>query len=85
MPSFFKDLGKYALGQIANNLPTVLTAGGIVVGGVVDKTRLPSPLKTFIKGTLAASLTVLTHNGSSPAKPNESVVQRALHRNTSKA
>lgn len=76
--SFLKNLGKYALGQVAKNLPTVLTAGGIMVGGVVDKTKLPGPLKTLVKGTLAASLTVLAHNGSSPAKPGESIVQNAL-------
>lgn len=79
MKKFLKDLGLYAKAQVAANLPAILTAGGVAAGGLVDKIpKLPGPLKTLVKGTLAASLTVLTHNGASPADPANSAVQRAL-------
>jgi hypothetical protein len=80
MKSFLNDLKGYALGQVAHNLPAILTAGGVIVGGVIDKTKLPGGVKTLVKGTLAAGLGVLAHNGGSPADPAASAVQAVLHR-----
>lgn len=80
MKSFLNDLKGYALGQVAHNLPAMLTVGGVIVGGVIDKTKLPGGVKTLVKGTLAATLGVLTHNGASPADPAKSAVQGLLHK-----
>jgi len=75
---FLTDLGLYAKEQVAANLPAILTATGVAAGGLIGKTKLPGPLKTLVKGTLAASLTVLTHNAGGPADPANSAVQRVL-------
>lgn len=80
MKTFLNDLKGYALGQVAHNMPAILTAGGVIVGGVIDKTKLPSGIKTLVKGTIAASLGVLAHNAGSPADPAKSAVQAVLHR-----
>jgi hypothetical protein len=68
----------YALGQVAGNLPTILTVGGTLIGGGIDKIPIPSPAKKLLKGAVAGTLLVIAHNGSSPANPADSAVQKAL-------
>lgn len=80
MPFILKTLAGYALGQVANNLPTILTVVGTATGGLIDRTPIPTPAKKLLKGAAAGVLMVIAHNGSSPAKPGESAVQKLLHR-----
>jgi hypothetical protein len=78
VPAILKGLAEYAKTQLANNLPTIITGVAVGVGGLIDKTKLPQAVKTLIKGSLAATLSVLTHNSASPANPAHSIVQRTL-------
>lgn len=80
MPSFLKQLGQYAIGQVAANLPTLLTIGAGVANGAINRIPGPPIVRTLIKGTVATSIAVLAHNGSSPATPASSAVQAALSR-----
>lgn len=78
LPMLLKSLGTYALGQVANNLPAILTVGGTVIGGLIDKVPIPSPAKSLLKGAVGGTLLVIAHNGSSPAPPASSAIQKAL-------
>lgn len=73
-------LGRYALGQVAANLPTLLTLVGTATGGLIDRLPVPKPVKMLAKGATAGVLITIAHAGSSPATPASSPVQAFLHK-----